>query len=414
MIERRVECAASVTNVTVGETPASEGEGPNVESGAPEFARARVDKVLGHGSYATAPMDELRYGIVGAGMMGLEHIRNLQALDGARVTVIADPSAASRDWARVTAGDDELECFATHHEMLESGLVDAIVISTPNMTHVDVMLDVLASSLPVLVEKPLCTTVADCRRVIDAANGRDAIVWVGLEYRYMPPVARLIREVRAGTVGPVKMVAIREHRFPFLPKVDDWNRFNRNTGGTLVEKCCHFFDLMNHIVGAVPTRVFASGGADVNHRDERYDGEVPDILDNAYVMLDYPDGTRGMLDLCMFAEGSAEQEEISVVGTEAKIEATLPGAELRIGRRDGGRAGVRREVVHDASVEHEGFHHGSSYLEHVDFLRTIRSGGRPAVGLQEGLESVAVGVAAHRSIEAGRPVLLAEVLGAES
>lgn len=76
--------------------------------------------------------------------------------------------------------------------------------------------------------------------------------------------------------------------------------------------------------------------------------------------------------------------------------------------------GTRREVVHDASVEHEGFHHGSSYLEPVDFLRTIRSGGRPAVGLQEGLESVAVGVAAHRSIEAGRPVLLAEVLGAES
>lgn len=368
MINCRVECAASVTDVTMGEPPASEGEGPNVESGAPEFARARVDKVLGHGSYATTPMDELRYGIIGAGMMGLEHFRNLQALAGARVTAVADPSAASRDWARVTAGDHELECFATHHEMLDSGLVDAIVISTPNMTHVDVVLDVLASPFPVLVEKPLCTTVVDCRRVIDAAAGRDAIVWVGLEYRYMPPVARLIREVRTGTVGSVKMVAIREHRFPFLPKVNDWNRFNRNTGGTLVEKCCHFFDLMNHIVGAVPTRVFASGGADVNHRDERYDGEVPDILDNAYVMLDYPDGTRGM----------------------------------------------RREVVHDSSVEHEGFHHGSSYLEHVDFLRTIRSGRRPAVGLREGLESVAVGVAAHRSIEAGRPVLLAEVLGAES
>ncbi len=411
MVERGVECAASVTDVTMGESPASEGKGSNVESGTPEFARAGVDKVLGHESYATTPMDDLRYGIIGAGMMGLEHFRNLQALDGARVAAIADPSEASREWARLTAGDEELECFASHHEMLDRGLVDAIVISTPNMTHVDVVLDVLRSPLPVLVEKPLCTTVADCRRVIDAAEGRDAIVWVGLEYRYMPPVARLIREVRAGAVGSVKMIAIREHRFPFLPKVDDWNRFNRNTGGTLVEKCCHFFDLMNHIVGAVPTRVFASGGADVNHRDERYGGEVPDILDNAYVVLDYPDGTRAMLDLCMFAEGSAEQEEISVVGTAGKIEANLPGAELRFGRRDTGRAGVRREVVSDSSVAHEGFHHGSSYLEHVAFLETIRSGGRPTVGLEEGLESVAVGVAAHRSIEAGRPVLLAEVLG---
>ena len=63
----------------------------------------------------------------------------------------------------------------------------------------------------------------------------------------MPPVARLLAEVKKGSVGRVHMVAIREHRFPFLPKVGDWNRFSRNTGGTMVEKCCHFFDLMRLI-----------------------------------------------------------------------------------------------------------------------------------------------------------------------
>ena len=98
------------------------------------------------------------------------------------------------------------------------------------------------------------------------------------------------------------MLSIREHRFPFLVKVGDWNRFNRNTGGTMVEKCCHFFDLMNQVVGAEPVRVMASGGQDVNHLDERYDGETPDILDNAFVVIEYADGSRGMLDLCMFAD----------------------------------------------------------------------------------------------------------------
>jgi myo-inositol 2-dehydrogenase / D-chiro-inositol 1-dehydrogenase len=56
------------------------------------------------------------------------------------------------------------------------------------------------------------------------------------------------------------MLTIREHRFPFLEKVGDWNRFNRNTGGTLVEKCCHFFDLMRLILRDDPVRVMASGG----------------------------------------------------------------------------------------------------------------------------------------------------------
>ena len=99
----------------------------------------------------------------------------------------------------------------------------------------------------------------------------------------MPAVSELIKRVNEGLVGSVRMVSIREHRFPFLEKVDNWNRFNSNTGGTLVEKCCHFFDLMNLITGDLPVRVMASGGQDVNHLDEKYEGLTPDILDNAYV-----------------------------------------------------------------------------------------------------------------------------------
>lgn len=57
-------------------------------------------------------------------------------------------------------------------------------------------------------------------------------------------------------------------------QVNDWNRFNVNTGGTLVEKCCHFFDLMRLFAGANPVRVMASGAIDVNHKDEIYDGKV--------------------------------------------------------------------------------------------------------------------------------------------
>jgi len=84
------------------------------------------------------------------------------------------------------------------------------------------------------------------------------------------------------------MLTVREHRYPFLPKVGNWNRFSKNTGGTLVEKCCHFFDLMRLIMRADPIRLFASGAMNHNHRDEIYDGRPSDILDNAYVVLDFP------------------------------------------------------------------------------------------------------------------------------
>jgi myo-inositol 2-dehydrogenase / D-chiro-inositol 1-dehydrogenase len=357
-------------------------------------------------------MTTLRYGVSGTGMMGVEHINNILALDDAVVTAVADPYPESLDWAQLAVGlDTELARFTTAEELVDSGLCDAVVIASPNFTHIDVLRSVLPTSLHVLVEKPLCTTLADCREAVElAAEGpADRVVWMGLEYRYMPPTQRLMAELAAGTAGDVKMVAVREHRFPFLPKVGNWNRFNRNTGGTLVEKCCHFFDLMNQVTGARPVRVMASGSQSVNHLDECYDGETPDLLDNAYVIVDYDNGARGLLDLCMFAEASKNEQEICVVGDAGKLEALVTESILRVGRRADGINIVSEHTIADTSIKHIGLHHGASYLEHVDFAAAIRAGRPASVTLLDGLWSVAIGVAANRSIESGQPVLLADL-----
>src|SRR5690606_26457880 len=63
----------------------------------------------------------------------------------------------------------------------------------------------------------------------------------------------------------------------------------------------------------------------VNHLDEAYGGETPDIWDNAYVIVDFANGARAMLELCMFAEGARYQEEITAVGPSGRIEALVPG-----------------------------------------------------------------------------------------
>ncbi len=354
----------------------------------------------------------IRYGIIGTGMMGIEHISNILALDDTSVVAIADTDPGSRDAGLAAAGADT-RVYVDYRDLLADDEVDAVVVVTPNFTHVDVMRDVFATGKHVLCEKPLCTTTADCRTLIDLADGYQGVVWVGLEYRYMPAVQALIEEVHAGTVGDVKMVAIREHRFPFLQKVGDWNRFSANTGGTLVEKTCHYFDLMNLIIGRRPVQVFASGAQDVNHLDEVYDGQASDILDNAFVVVDYEGGARAMLDLCMFAEATKDQEELSVVGHLGKLDARVPSSELHVGLRSGeGVADIgqveTRAITNDA-IRHEGLHHGSSYLEHVDFADAIRNATPAKVTLEDGMWAVAMGEAAHRSIEANRPIALQDV-----
>lgn len=357
-------------------------------------------------------MQNVRVGVIGTGMMGCEHLRNVMAAPGALITAIADPHPESLMWARATLEGSTHQPveFADHRDLLASGLVDAVIIATPNFTHRLVLDDVFDAGVHVLVEKPMCTTIGDCQEIVERASHGDAVTWVGLEYRYMPPIATLRSLIQSGEIGDLHMLAIREHRFPFLDKVGNWNRFNANTGGTLVEKCCHFFDLMNLLIGSRPERVFASGAQDVNHVNEQYDGRAPDILDNAYVIVDFENGVRAMLDLCMFAEAGTNEQEIVAVGDRGKIEACIPGSgHVVVGDR------VSRELRQVActpvmEVAHVGFHHGASYVEVVKFLDAIRCGSAPEVDVHQGLWSVAIGAAAHRSIDTGVPVVLADLL----
>lgn len=351
----------------------------------------------------------LRYGVIGTGMMGCEHIRNLVRIDGAEVTAVADPNPKPRRWAVKSCADRfEPAVFEDYRDLLASDDVDAVVIASPNYTHIDVMRDVFETDKHVMLEKPMCTTIADCQELLRRAKQHAGIVWIALEYRYMAPIATTLRHLDA--VGTIHMCAIREHRFPFLKKVGDWNRFNRNTGGTLVEKCCHFFDMMNLVIPSTPVRVLASGGQEVNHLDERYDGETPDILDNAYVIVEYEGGQRAMLDLCMFAEGGRHEQQIVVTGDIGKIEATVPGDEIVLGFRADRRV-ESIAVEGDPRVREQGLHHGASYVEHLEFIEAIAGGKPAAVTVEDGLLSVAMGVAAQQSIDSGQPIMMKDVLG---
>lgn len=364
--------------------------------------------------------DTLRYGLLGCGMMGQEHLRNIALLPHAQVTAIVEPDAAMASAALALAPGAAL--VPDLAQLLQRDDVGVLVITSPNYQHADQLLRIMAAcQLPILVEKPICTELADVARLRAAVAQYGAPVWVAMEYRYMPPIARFRQALAEGATGPVQMLSIREHRFPFLPKVGDWNRFNRYTGGTLVEKCCHFFDLMRLLLDDEVVRISASGAADVNHRDELYSGEQPDIIDNAFVLLDFASGQRAMLELCMFAEGSRYQEELCAVGAKGKLECRVPGPGRfwpdRLGdapvptvihspRRPAGP--VEYPVPVDPALLEAGDHNGSTYYQHLGFYQAVVEGATVDVSVDDGLRAVVIGMAAQHAIISGKTVVMTD------
>jgi predicted dehydrogenase len=356
----------------------------------------------------------VRYGLVGTGMMGVEHLNNLAVTPGAVVTAIADPVETSLGWARRALGDkaDGVAVFADGAALARSGQVDAVIVASPNYTHRSVLEPLLDAGLPILCEKPLATTLEDARWVAEHAARSPAPFWTAMEYRYMPPAVEFIDEIHSGRIGALRMLAIREHRFPFLKKVGDWNRFSQNTGGTMVEKCCHFFDLMRFIIRSEPVRVYCSGAMDVNHVDESYQGRRPDIIDNSYTTVEFANGVRAMLDLCMFAEGAENQEEITAVGDKARLDVLIPEGAIVYSPRVGFRnpKQVERRVVDvDATALAAGTHHGSTFYQHQKFIAAVRGEGPVEVSAHDGLMAVAIGTAAEMSARERRVVEMTEL-----
>ncbi len=351
--------------------------------------------------------------IVGAGMMGREHLRVSQLLGWAVVQGIVDPDGGSLEWAcsdwRLLT-DAPLTIYRDLNEACRDDAVDAIVIATPNHTHRDVLHAAVTSGKPVLLEKPMATTLADAMEIVHLARDYPAVIQLGMQYRFKAQYVEALQAVAApSALGQVKTVAMSEYRPPFLDKVNQWNKFNRNSGGTLVEKCCHYFDLINVVAQSRPRRVYASGDQAVNFLDFEWQGEQSDIDDHAMVIIDYDNGVRASFTLNMFCREL--YEELVVVGEHGRLVAseqasfqpdTPSTAQLRVEVPEHpAYRGV--PVGYPDWIEASG-HYGATFFEHIAFNLQLAGQEVDAATPEQALWSLIVASAAQHSMRIGREV----------
>lgn len=359
--------------------------------------------------------DAPRYNLVviGTGTMGQEHMRVAALLGRARVLGIYDPQPDSMDAAEEAyrmISSDQLRRYADLESACNDPDADVLMICTPNFTHFQLLETAMASGKPIFLEKPMATTLADAVAIVDAAQQYSAFVQMGLQYRYKAQYQEAFYEIKKrASVGRIHTISMSEYRPPFLDKVGQWNKFNGNTGGTLVEKCCHYFDLINLMADSHAVRVYASGGRAVNFVDFQKDGVASDIDDHAFVSIDYANGIRASFTLNMFCPDFTE--ELVVTGERGRLltferfdfHAQLP-TQTSISLELGESAASRKtELSYPALIEQSG-HHGATYYEHIALMDRLDGQQVDCATLQQGLWSMIVACAAQQSMRIGQVV----------
>lgn len=340
-------------------------------------------------------METIKYGMIGTGQMAVGHLGCIENIDDIEIVAAADTCEKSLNNFQSKNKDEKTQYFSDYKELLELDEIDAVVVATPDNTHVDIVLDVLNAGKHVLSEKPAATSLKDFERLEQAVDATDKIYQVGLECRYLPVFQRMRKLIEDNALGQPHLIWCKEFRGPFLEKVGNWIMFNDKTGGVFVEKTCHYFDLMTWFANSTPKKVVAMAGLDVVK--DIY-GVKPDVFDNGWAMIEYENGARAMLGLCMFCK-CENDIEMGVIGDSGKMEGFFIEQKIEFSEFDSSTT-ITYNPRGDSKVEKLS-HGGGVYYEHLAFINNVRNNLVPLTDINVAKWSTYVGLAAEESARNG-------------
>ncbi len=308
------------------------------------------------------------------------------------VTAIYDPSESSRRAAEATCRDHggDPVLFDSYDAFLESDAYDAVIVASPNDTHVDVATPLLERNVDVLCEKPLATTLEGYDELDERVARSDGLFYTAFNMRSRPYYRKLKALVDADAIGELGMISCREVRTPF----PDGHYYSQAaSGGSILEKNCHDFDLMNWITDADPKRVAAFGGQHVFTKNT-------DVNDHAVVIVEYGNGVRASLDLCLYAPYGVRFSEFTghrdyeLRGTEGVLKGVPDG-------RHTWELFTRWRREQFEGDQFPGGHGGSDYLQMLRFLRCLRGEETPPASPIDAKKAAAIAIGAEVSIQNG-------------
>ncbi len=274
---------------------------------------------------------KIRFGVVGVGGMGSGHCSMIPKIPETELAAICDtePSTLAR-----MAEQTGVPAYHSHIELLESGLVDAVVIATPHYFHPVIAEDAFARKVHVLSEKPLAVTVSQADRMAAAAGKSGCAFGVMYQMRSEAQNQAARSIVESGVLGEIYRTSLVMgwYRSQAYYNSGGWRAtWAGEGGGVLINQAPHYLDLFTWL-GGLPASLTGET------RTRLHDIEVED---EAFGLLEYKNGAHGYLYAS--TTEAPGYNRIDICGDKGKL--TLQDGKLSLFRMDGSI----REFTHNST-----------------------------------------------------------------
>jgi len=347
-------------------------------------------------------MRAVRILVVGAGAIGRAHAERLaKNPDDARLAGVVDPAPAAREWAQSLGAPIYGDLAAA----LAADRPDAAIIATPNDTHLLLSLVLLEHKIPVLVEKPIASTVVEAETLTAASRAEGVPVLVGHHRRHNPIIRAARRILDQGRLGRLVSVTALATFLKPEPYFDfEWRR-HKPGGGPILINLIHDIDLVRHLCGEIVSVQALASNATRGFAVEDTAAAVMQLDNGALVTLALSDTAAAPWNWDLSAGESAHYppqpmhaNSHFICGTEGAL--TLP--HLEYWRYDGAKGW---HCPLSASLQpHDGDNPYDAQIAH--FCRVARGEEAPLVSAEDGMLTLRATLAVREAAETGRLINL--------
>ncbi len=350
-------------------------------------------------------MTKIRIAVIGVGVMGSLHARDIHGLENTELAAVCDINPARADkYAQMYA----VPAFYTHAEMLAQADLDAVLIATPHYDHPRIAIDAFERGLHVLVEKPIAVHVQAAQEMIAAYQAARlqhpdlvfAVMFQQRTYGFWKKIKSLIQEGELGKLVRTTWIITDWFRTQSYYDNGDWRAtWKGEGGGVLLNQCPHNLDLYQWFVG-MPSRVAGFAAIGKYHHIE--------VEDEVSAYLGYENGMVGQL-VTSTAE-SPGTNRLEIVGEKGKLvfeDGNLTFYRNRYSMFEQIKTSLSGyQPVENWTIKVPYRHHGQSGHKLVieNFANAILKGEELIAPAVEGINSLTIGNAIMMSSFLGHPI----------